>query len=209
MVAKINIYNDAIALVGGRLITSLSEDTNERIYCDVFYDKARQQTLVMHPWNFAVKRAELAEDVSAPAFGYDKQYVLPSDCLKVIATENELSPLVPLGPGFNGYLTVSFRDTTAKDDYKIEGRRLLTNDESVKILYLYDVDDASLFSSPFRSILSYNLAIAISYKVSQSTTRGSELKQELREQMPLLLAVDGTEGSFEVKNVSNFVRSRM
>jgi hypothetical protein len=81
--SKVEICNLALLSIGQETIQSLTESSQEAVYCAAFYDSARKQLLRGHPWNFATKIVELAaltED--PPDFTY--YYGIPSDCIKVI-----------------------------------------------------------------------------------------------------------------------------
>jgi len=68
-------------------ITSIDTPTNrEERACSVLYPILRDQITYSHPWNFAMKRADISAQLSTtPAFGYDYAYTLPTDpvCLRV------------------------------------------------------------------------------------------------------------------------------
>lgn len=46
------------------------------------FANARDTVLEAHPWRFALDRELLTKDVTAPAFGWDYRFQLPSTCLR-------------------------------------------------------------------------------------------------------------------------------
>lgn len=87
----INIINMGLSLLKIPTITSISSPTTEvEELCALWYEPSRQELLRKHPWNFAKKRATLYAIVTAPTFGYDHKYLLPSDFMRLrfIGTEN-------------------------------------------------------------------------------------------------------------------------
>jgi len=111
------------------------------------YEMVRDELVESHPWNFAVKRVELAADVDTPAWGYDYQYTLPADCLRFLSVEG------------------------TKVDYQNEIDKILCDDEGpLNIRYIYRVTDTSKFSPTFVAALSARWAYEISGIVESRVT---------------------------------------
>uniref|UniRef100_A0A6M3MCC1 Putative tail tubular protein n=1 Tax=viral metagenome TaxID=1070528 RepID=A0A6M3MCC1_9ZZZZ len=65
-------------------ITSLVAPQKEvKTICAQWYDLSRQEALRAHPWNFARGTAKLAVSATAPLFGYDSKFPLPTDFLRL------------------------------------------------------------------------------------------------------------------------------
>lgn len=121
------------------MMASYADDaTNEGDLMRLHYPIARDALLRSHPWNFAIKRAELASSVTTPEFEYDYQFALPSDCLKVLRTELESDNI--------------------EDNYRVEGRYLMSNDDAVSIEYIAKITDTNQFDSLFVDILAQKIA---------------------------------------------------
>lgn len=56
---SVEICNNALALIGARRITALSDPSKEGRSCNDNYDICRKTLLRLHPWNFAMTRVEL------------------------------------------------------------------------------------------------------------------------------------------------------
>lgn len=97
------IANRALQLVGAGTIMNLTDNTPEARECTRAYDSCRRAEMRKQVWNFAVVRASLAPSSVKPLFDYAYQFPLPTDCLRIV---------LPNDP----YL-----------DWKIEGRKILTN----------------------------------------------------------------------------------
>lgn len=143
MASEVEICSNALRMLGGNPIISLSDDTTEGRLCSGLYPSTRDNLTAIHPWNFATKRASLAQLVEPPAFDYSVQYELPPDYL--------------------GMITVWPRGR-----YKVEGRRLLAYSGGIKILYKARIVDPSLFPSWFSTALEYYLAARIAYPLTRS-----------------------------------------
>jgi hypothetical protein len=213
MVSSIDVANYALQNLGANSITSFTEGTVEATQMNLRYDSVRRSVLEMHPWNFAVKRAALSLDSVAPAFGYDNQFVLPSDCLRVFATE-EQTDYINFGSNFNGYLTISNRSSfSAADDYKVEinasGKRvLLSNDDAKKIIYQFDQDDVQKFSPMFVELLAAGLASATAYRITDNATLADAARNQFYDLMRRSKTVDAQEGTYERTEQSIFLGVR-
>src|SRR5262245_52285113 len=84
MASVVNICNLALQKLGAGRIASLDENSREARSCANNYETTRDAELRRHFWNFARKRARLAADVTAPEFGFDSQFPLPADFLRLI-----------------------------------------------------------------------------------------------------------------------------
>lgn len=138
--SKVSICNLALLRIGQSRIQSLDEASNEARYCSQAYDPVRRSVLRDHPWSFALKTASLAQLATTPT-DYDYSYQMPSDCLKLVRT---------IGEEADEY------------DYELrEGRMLVTDAESVDILYVFDAEDSAYFDDAFVEALSYRIAADI------------------------------------------------
>jgi hypothetical protein len=209
MVANIDICNLALDHLGAEYITSLSEDTPQAIACNQQYDICRRSLLRAHPWNFASKRASLAEDVTTPAFGYDHRFTLPTDCLRVLATEDQLNDNIITNPDFNGYLTVSNALAFPQaDNYKIESGFLLSNSGTVSISYIFNQTDVAKFDTTFIDVLALKLAWTICYKVTGNSSRRKDLMEEYKAMLVDAKSSDGQEGTKERVERSSWLSVR-
>ena len=80
------IANQALSHLGGSavVITTLSSDiTLEGKACRQFYETAKRETLLAHPWNVAQQQAALTlvEEITAEPLEWGWKYRLPEDCL--------------------------------------------------------------------------------------------------------------------------------
>jgi hypothetical protein len=159
MVSKVDICNGALRKLGVERINSLTEDNSRAKLCNDRYEIIKKEVLRSHPWKCAIKRASLAALPSAPLFDWEKQYVLPSDCLRVLKVNDEVA------------------------QWAQEGNYVLTNDSECKIKYISDVAE-SLFDSSLCEVISFRLAVDLCYSITQSAPR----EQTLQAQYAVFLA---------------------
>lgn len=168
------IANRALQLVGAAVILNLTDNSPEAREVSRAYDFCRRAELREHKWNFAVARVQLAPDTDAPAFGYQYQYTLPADCLRVILPND------------------------ATLDWKVEGKKLLTNTATspfgagafgasvsptaaLYLSYIRDVEDSTYFDAMFCEALACRIALAIVERLTQSNQKKQGLKDDYRE----------------------------
>lgn len=155
MTDQVNIANQAIFLCSGKRITSFDDGTTEANAVTEFYNSAKEATLQDYPWPFAQARAELAEDATPPAFGFNYSYTLPSDFLSVV----ELPQLDQV------------------DDWTVEGNKLLCNIAGpLQLIYTTDVDE-SVMTGQFVKCFAAYLASEITLKINESQSRQGQLFQ--------------------------------
>lgn len=167
----VGICNSALLKIGAERISSLSDDNKRAIACNEQYAKLRDEVLADHPWNFALKRATLAADATAPNWGYARRFPLPSDCLRVIETQypNQI--------------------------YKIESGFILTDESDIKILYVFQQTDVTKFSAKFCEALSLRIAADLAYHLAQSASLSQQLLASYSALLADARAVDAQEGS--------------
>ena len=144
MASVIQICNSALNQLGASSITALTENSKNARLCNERYETIRDAVFRSHPWNCLVKRIQLAQDTDTPAWGFTYQYTLPSDCLRVL----------------------QIKDYNL--DYKIEGRKLLINEDTVFLIYLAQITDVNELDVLLRETISAGLASDISYAITSN-----------------------------------------
>ena len=97
MASETSICNSALTRIGAARITSLTDDSKQARACTASYALMRDEVLRSHPWNSAISRASVASLADAPAFGYDNQFQLPADCLRMLEVYDSRLPWVVEG----------------------------------------------------------------------------------------------------------------
>jgi hypothetical protein len=168
--SETRIANLALQLLGAGTIMNLSDNTPEARECTRAYDVCRRAELRKHIWNFAISRVQLAPDTLAPVFGYRYQFTLPVDCVRV---------MLPNDP----YL-----------DWKLEGRKLLTNTTDspfgigpaggtpmLSVSYVTDITDTTLFDPLFVISVAALMAETMTERLTQSNAKKADARQAYKE----------------------------
>ena len=171
-ISDVSIANSALSKIGGGSIIALTDDTPAGIAINARYANVRDAELRRHVWRFSVKRAALAALGTTPTFGYDYEYQLPSDCLRVLVAGET-------APGLN---MAEFRDGSDDLDYTIEGRKILTNISAPLYLrYVYRVTDPTQFDPAFAEAFAARLGYEVCTALSDSTSRKEMAKQDYKD----------------------------
>ncbi len=175
--SETEICNLALGHLGEGRVTSLEEDSVAARACALHFAAVRDQVLRSHRWNFAQDRVSLAQLAEAPAFGWAYQYELPADCLRVLE--------------FNG---TEIGDWIS-NEFVIEGRKLLTDAGTARLVYLKRIVDVSLYDALFVEALAVKLAIVLSETIRGTTGKTAELERAYQSVVaPMARRVDANEG---------------
>lgn len=195
---ELAVLNDALGQIGAARITAIDDGSTNANWCETFYPSLRRALLRSHHWNFAECRVELAQDAAVPAFEFAFAYTLPPKLLKVKEYNGENLDTTKTG---------EFPPPISR--YKIEGRRLFTNDGTVKIVYIEDVTDPVIWDALFYQVLTTQLASKLAAAILKDHNKAKELMSvAVTILLPLALAVDGQEGTVKPFYVDDLLWGR-
>ena len=170
MASVVDICNGALNQLGATTILSLTEDSKNARLCNARYTQVRDAVFRQHPWNCLQKRSSLAKDTATPAWGFTSQFTLPADCLRL--------------------LTIIDYDS----NYKVEGRKILSNTSTMKILYISRITDPNEYDELLRETLSAALGTDIAYGVTSSNPVSEKMYTLYQDKLRDARFVDSTEG---------------
>ena len=192
MASVVQICNGALNQLGASTILTLTEDSKNARLCNARYENVRDAVFRHHPWNCLQRRLQLPADTEAPAWGFTKQFTLPADCLRLL------------------------RIFDYESDYLVEGRKILSNGSTMKILYISRITDPNEYDELLREVLSAALAADIAYAVTSSNPVATQMYTLYQEKLKDARFVDSTEGyntdpeagSSSVIDSNTFINSR-
>ena len=170
MASTVDICNGALNQLGATTILSLTEDSKNARLCNSRYTQVRDAVFRSHPWNCLQKRVQLASSTNTPAWGYKFQFDLPGDCLRLL------------------------RILDFDSNYQVEGRSILSNNETMKILYISRVEDPNQYDELLRETLSAALGSDIAYAITSNNTTSQNMLVTYQEKLKDARFVDSTEG---------------
>jgi len=170
MASVVQICNSALNQLGASSITALTDDSKNARLCNERYTTIRDAVFRAHPWNCLIKRVQLAQDSDTPAWGFDYQYTLPADCLRIL--------------GIKDY----------NSDYKVEGRKLLISESSVYLIYLAQITDVNELDVLLRETISAHLAQDIAYAITANLQVAKLMAEKYQAKLSEARHADSSEG---------------
>lgn len=193
MASETGIVNVALRLIGQQPITSLTDGSPSANAANDIYEELRDDILRSHPWNFATKRVKLARSTTAPAFGFDYAYPLPSDWLRTISVQDNDS-----GVGTIVYQEEQIGDTGA----------IVSNADEVYLRYVARVTDPNLMSADFRRVFQSGLARDLSVTLASSNTLHDKYDRQYDRNMMRARSSDGMGGFPQRRPIGSWVSQR-
>ncbi len=195
MPSKTEICNLALVRLGAPPIENITDLTKTAIVLNSNYDTIRDIVLRDHPWNFATRRVALARLDDAPAWGFSYAYQIPGDCLRILGIQNP--------------------DSDSSDDidptmvYKVEENKLLTDEETVALKYIYRCTTEGYFDTRFCSAFAARLAAEIAYYITGSPGIKQELMKEYMMEIVGARSIDAQENPADVVEDSRWSDARL
>jgi hypothetical protein len=192
MASVVDICNSALNALGASTIISLTENSKNARLCNQRYEPVRDAVFRSHPWNCLQKRVELAKDTTAPVFEFSNAYTLPADSLRILKSENS--------------------NLSNNEKFRIEGKKLLTNEDTIKILYVAKITDTTQYDTSLIETLSAKLAAELCYPITQSSTLMDRMFALYESKLKEARFNDATEGTADDDvriQADDFLNSRL
>ena len=200
MASTVDIANFALNNLGASNITSLDENSKAARVINQRYESVRDAVFRAHPWNCLINRASLAQETTAPAFGYTYQYSLPTNpfCLRVLEFSN----------GSLSYPQDNITNNTGGPVFVIEGRKLLTDEGSAQIKYVGRITDPQQYDASLIEALAARLSAEVCYAITGSTSMVQIQTSLYEAKINEARFNDATEGATQRLEASDFIESR-
>lgn len=169
----------ALSRLGANTITSLTDNTTEAKLCNTLFDDLADRVMIQGSWTSTITRTALAQTANTPTFGFAQEFQLPVDpkCLKVLEIDEAV-----LGD----------------NEYKIEGDKLLTDLDSIKIKYIAQLTDTEDWDPMLTEAVEVLLASYLALPIAGDKELAERLRREYFDLVTHNLAVDGQQGSVDV-----------
>ena len=170
MASVVSICNSALNQLGAASITALTDNSKNARLCNERYETVRDAVFRSHPWNCLIKRQQLAQDAATPAYGFSYQFSLPSDCLRLLNLD-----------AYNS-------------DHKVEGRKILCNEQSIKIAYISQVTDPNEMDVLLRETISAGIAADLGYAITANLQVSKLMQEKYQYKLSEARHTDASEG---------------
>jgi hypothetical protein len=192
MASVVNMCNSALNLLGASTISALTDDTKNARLCNQRYEPVRNRVFRSHAWNCLHKRVQLARNSTAPVVEYDHAYALPSDCLRVLKINN----------GSTDSILTNL-------DYKLEGRNIVTDIDTVFLIYISLDTDPNNYDTYLRESISHQLAADLAYAITNNATLANNYMARADERLREARFIDATENSLGTIEANEFTDARL
>ena len=192
MASNVDIANNALSILGGSTISSLTEDTKNARICNQRFENVRNRVFRGHPWNCLIKRVQLAENSTAPVVEFANAFALPSDFLRVLKIHNGTT------------------DSVASDmPYKVEGKNIIKDESTVYLVYVSKDKDPTNYYTYLYEVLAYQLAADMAYAITNNATLAKNLLVDADEKLREARFVDSIENSTDTVEANEFTDARL
>lgn len=168
MSSQVQIVNKALTRLGSAVIVTIGEGSDQADLANALWDMTRDESLEEGPelgWRFARKRVNLVAESQTAQSQFAFRYKLPDDTLGI--RKVMVSGAGPFNRPFADNETTS---TFFITDWDREGEYIVSNQsESVDVLYIKKVTDWTKYPPHFVNYLAMKLAIAMSFRLQQSS----------------------------------------
>lgn len=186
MATAIEIANMALGYVDADTIGAFSDNNERARQCTLYFQHARRRALRLGAWNCCSHRLTLPKDGTAPDWGFTNRWLLPPDFIRLIA----------------------IKDATEDTKWSVEDGYILSDLSLMKIKYVYDDADVSRFDPLLVTVMAYCLALDLVTPLAHSSTKKSELKDDMQVWLDKAGGIDGSERPSQKVKDTSWVRAR-
>ena len=183
--APIDIVNNALILLGIRPGTTRSENTRSMQFMNTKYESTRDFVLASGNWNSAQKRVALTRLASTPAWGYDYEFQLPSDYMRLVRMDDQ---------------DIQFR---------IEGRKLLTNDTEANVIYVFRLTEVQAMDELLKSAIGARLAYDTALANKADMQQVAFFRNVYEDYVSLANLVDASQAPVDQVTGTEWLRARL
>lgn len=185
---KNSICNMALVQLKANRVTDIDNPTtNEENICNILFDQLAKEVISSGSWSSCLKQASLVEDATAPTFGFDNRFQLPTDCLKVLAINECYDGSYP---------------------YEIHGDKLHTDLTTVKILYLFNNTNIASWDTQLVSTMVQRLIAALAKPLTGDLNRAKHEFEVYTQMLSFNLAINNQQGSKQIAQSNTLIDER-
>lgn len=161
MASQLDIANWALMLLGEKRLSALSDDHANAENITAGWDMLRDSAIRRSAFHCHIERASLAADSDAPTWGYDYQFSMDGDVVRVLQV-GEVYPYPDLS---------DFRGSDFAP-WRIEGRKILTNyGAPLKVKWLVNSKPVGEWDISFCKLLAADIAEYLQPKMGENIAK--------------------------------------
>lgn len=186
LLSKVEICKLALAWLGAGHITSLDDSSEEARLCKLSYETSRDTVLESREWTFAVKRFILTPTNDDPKFYWAKEFVLPTEILRVLTVERQ--SIVGSNELSSNLIEHEQMNWVREED------KILANWDSISIRAIIRITDETKFSPSFVHTLAARLAADLAIPITRSKTLQEQMFALYQAKLSDAASLDGMQG---------------
>lgn len=173
---KIQVWNMALDILKEQPLASVTDTVAPAKWLSRNYDQQRDFLMESMLWKFALDRAEIAADGSAPAWGWSYQYTLPTDCLRIVPPTHQgvwMGTPIP---------------------YETENTKLMMNTAGpLRLRYVKRITNEGLFTNGFVEVLSLRLARKLCHWMTGKASMMETVNKQLEEAVDIVRTIEAVQ----------------
>lgn len=208
-VDAVSICNQALGWLGADSINDFSDPTREAQLCSENFDNLRDAVLEAREWTFAVRRLTLTPMVLSPVYGYENQFLLPDNVLRVLnipTSEGTFGGLPALAGGAGA------DSSQGLQDWRVEsidaGNVIVANVDRIRVRVIWRVTNETIWSSMYVQALAARIAADLAMPLVNSRALQADMWKLYDAKLRDAATMDGMQGRTEVKRSNNLINVR-
>lgn len=155
---RLEMANAGLLRVGDRALQSLDEPSSSARIVKLIIEAAIRETIAESGWVSCRKRDILVPLADKPLFGYEYEYELPADYIRNLKVMDE--------------------NNSELSSFTIEGRKLLCDVGSVRIIYLAEPTNLDDIDPLLGQCIALKIALKLAYPKTKSKTLVESIQLE-------------------------------
>lgn len=178
------VGNAALGKLGQGAVLSFDDPDDRARWLERRFADVRDLCLRANHWRFAMARARLSAEATAPAFGYARQFPLPADCLRLV-------------------------EVVGDPAWSVEGGRILTDAAApLDIRYVRRAEDVAGWDPMFAEAVACRLAFDLAEKLTQSSGKKEAALRDYQSALREAVRVNAIETAAEAVPDGSWVLAR-
>lgn len=185
-ITAVGICSNALLQLGDSPIASFDENTQRARLCANLWPMVRDDFLRKHIWACTRKRVILAPEAGTPAFDWGYSFLLPGDWVR----------------------TLQVGEQGERIAYEHEGRRILTDEATLKLVYVWRNEDPTQWDDAMVDAACAALVARMAYPLTKSASLAELKAREAAQALRMAKAISGQDNQPETWGDSPFEAAR-
>lgn len=203
-----DIANRALSKLGDVRITDIDTDNTKAARAMAHrLPFLRDLLLQSYPWRFALEITTLPADSTAPAWGYARRFLFPSDCLRLWSVGDYAIDIQSYGVQFRIGGTSSYPSDAP---FEVYGDYIHTDlTAPLKIQYVKQITDTGKFPDVFTEALAAKMAADAAEELTQSASKMDRAERDFQRAMRMARMIDSFQRPPASRSPGKWMMSRL